>query len=230
MQVGGRVVVVGGGNVAIDVALTARRLGAKRIDIFCLESREEMPAHPWEIALAEEEGVFINNQWAPKKVLGDGKVVGLGLKRCSSVFDDACNFNPVYDEEITHRVEADTVILAIGQSPVFDFLDQELRVKVKGNRIVTDQDDLATDEPGVFAGGDIATGPASIVRGIAQGRSAAESIDRFLGGSGDISETLASTEDSVSLPDFSITIQPRNDLVHLEFGNELWGLTRSSAQ
>jgi len=223
VQLGSGVAVVGGGNVAIDVALTARRLGARRIDIFCLESREEMPAHPWEIALAEEEGVFINNQWAPKKVLGEGKAVGLGLKRCSAVFDNACNFNPVYDEEITHKVEVDTVILAIGQSPVFDFLNEESRVKVKGNRIVTDQDDLATDEPGVFAGGDIATGPASIVQGISQGRRAAESIDRFLGGSGDISETLASTEDFVTLPDFSITIQPRNDLPHLKIWERALG-------
>jgi NADPH-dependent glutamate synthase beta subunit-like oxidoreductase/NAD-dependent dihydropyrimidine dehydrogenase PreA subunit len=223
LKIGSNVAVVGGGNVAIDVALTARRLGAKRIDIFCLESREEMPAHPWEIALAEEEGVFINNQWAPKKVLGEQKAVGLGLKRCSSVFDGACNFNPVYEEEITHKVEVETIILAIGQSPVFDFLNEDSRVKVKGNRIVTDEDNLATDEPGVFAGGDIATGPASIIRGIAQGRRAAESIDRFLGGSGDISETLAPSEDYVALPDFSITIKPRTDLPHLKIWERALG-------
>jgi NADPH-dependent glutamate synthase beta subunit-like oxidoreductase len=215
IRVDGNVAVVGGGNVAIDVALTARRLGAKRIDIFCLESREEMPAHPWEIALAEEEGVFINNSWAPKKVLGEKKVIGLGLKRCSSVFDDACNFNPVYDEEITHKVEADTVILAIGQSPVFDFLSETSKVRVKGNRLVAGKDDLTTDESGVFAGGDIVTGPASIIQGIAQGRLAAESIDRFLGGSGDISETLAAAEDVVTLREFPVSIRPRTDLPHL---------------
>jgi formate dehydrogenase (NADP+) beta subunit len=216
VQVGGSVAVVGGGNVAIDVALTAKRLGAKRVDIFCLESREEMPAHPWEIALAEEEGVFINNQWAPKRVLGEGKAVGLGLKRCSSVFDNACNFNPVYDEEITHKVEVGTVILAIGQSPVFDFLSQDTKIQVKGNRLVTDETNLATDERGVFSSGDVVTGPASIVQGISQGRRAAESIDRFLGGTGDISETLATPEDSVTLSDFSITIQQRIDLPHLK--------------
>ena len=89
--------------MAIDVALTARRLGAKRIDVFCLESREEMPAHPWEIALAEEEGVFINNQWAAQKSAGrreggrPGPQTLLVRVRC------ACNFKPVYDEEITHR-------------------------------------------------------------------------------------------------------------------------------
>lgn len=214
--VGEKVAVVGGGNVAIDVALTARRLGAKRIDIFCLEKREEMPAHPWEIALAEEEGVFINDSWAPKKVLGDTAAKGLGLRRCSSVFDDACNFNPVYDDEITHRVEADTVILAIGQSPVLDFVNEKSNIKIKGNRVIADENNLATDEPGIFAGGDVVTGPASIIRGIAHGRRGAESIDKFLGGNGDISETLASPEDSVTLSDFSINIQPRCDLPHLK--------------
>ena len=216
VQIGTNVAVVGGGNVAIDVALTARRLGAKSVQIFCLESREEMPAHPWEIALAEEEGVFINNQWAPKKVLGDNKASGLGFKRCSSVFDDACNFDPVYDEEITHRVEADTIILAIGQSPVLDFLNAESKVKIKGNRISANKDNLATDEPGVFAGGDVVTGPASIIQGIAQGRVAAVSIDKYLGGDGDITEILASPEESIILPKFPTTVEKRIDLPHLK--------------
>ena len=83
--------VIGGGNVAIDVALTAKRLGAKRVNLFCLEKREEMPAHPWEIALAEEEGVFINNSGPPSEVLGDERVTGLGLISAVSVFDKAGN-------------------------------------------------------------------------------------------------------------------------------------------
>jgi formate dehydrogenase (NADP+) beta subunit len=222
VPVGANVAVVGGGNVAIDVALTARRLGAQRIDIFCLEKREEMPAHPWEVALAEEEGVFINDSWAPKRVLGDTIATGLGLRRCSSVFDDACNFNPVYDDEITHRVEADTIILAIGQSSVLDFVNDSSKIKIKGNRVVAD-DDLSTDEPGVFAGGDVVTGPASIIGGIAQGRRAAESIDRFLGGKGDISERLADPEDSVILSDFAINIEPRSDLPHLKIWERALG-------
>lgn len=223
VSVGDKVAVVGGGNVAIDVALTARRLGAKRIDIFCLENRDEMPAHPWEVALAQEEGVFINDGWAPKRVLGDASAVGLGLRKCTSVFDNACNFNPVYDDEITHRVEADTIILAIGQSPVLDFVNDSSNIKIKGNRIVADEESLGTDEPGVFAGGDVVTGPASIIRGIAQGRQAAESIDRFLGGKGDISETLAEPEESVTLSDFAITIQPRSDLPHLKIWERALG-------
>jgi NADPH-dependent glutamate synthase beta subunit-like oxidoreductase len=223
VPVGEKVAVVGGGNVAIDVALTARRLGAKRIDIFCLEKRDEMPAHPWEVRLAEEEGVFINDSWAPKRVLGDATATGLGLRRCSSVLDNACNFNPVYDDEITHRVEANTIILAIGQSPVLDFIDNSSKIQVKGNRVVADQDELSTDEAGVFAGGDVVTGPASIIRGIAQGRRAAESIDRFLGGQGDIAETLADPEESVLLSDFAIEIQPRSDLPHMKIWERALG-------
>lgn len=216
VPVGSTVAVVGGGNVAIDVALTAKRLGAKNVHIFCLEDRDEMPAHPWEIALAEEEGVFINNQWAPKRVLGDGRATGLGFKRCASVFDSACNFDPVYDEEITHRIDADNIILAIGQSPVLDFIGEGLNVKRDRNRIGVNPSDLSTDEPGVFAGGDVVTGPASIIQGIAQGRLAASSIDVFLGGNGDISETFATPEESVTLYEFPITVRRRCELPHLK--------------
>jgi len=214
-SLGKNVVVVGGGNVAIDVALTAKRLGAKRVDLFCLEKREEMPAHPWEIALAEEEGVFINNSWAPKRVLGDERVTGLGLMRCVSVLDKACNFNPVYDEDITHKVQADTIILAVGQAAVLDFIGREKNIAVEKNRLSVG-DDLATGEAGVFAGGDVVTGPASIIGAIAQGRRAAQAVDRFLGGSGDISETLADPEDEVALSEFAALVQPRNELPHLK--------------
>lgn len=215
-ELGQTVAVVGGGNVAIDVALTARRLGAERIDLYCLESREEMPAHPWEIAIAEEEGVFINNGWAPKKLLGDDQVTGLGFMHCSSVFDDACNFNPVYDDEITHRIQVDNVILAIGQAPVLEFLAQEKNIRIEGNRVVADENNLSTDEDGVFAGGDVVTGPDSIIGGIAQGRRVTEAIDKYLGGKGDISEKLAEPEEEVLLPEFHIQIKPRNEMSHLK--------------
>ena len=175
-----------------------------------------MPAHPWEVRLATEEGVFINDQWAPKKVLGNDKVTGLGLMRCSSVFDKACNFNPVYDEEITHKVDADTVILAVGQSSVLDFLGQESGILCKGNRIAAEGDGLATSEAGIFAGGDVVSGPASIISAIAQGRKAAESIDRFLGGTGDISETLCQPEDNVTVSEQLPILQIRKDLPHLK--------------
>ena len=214
-SLGKNVVVVGGGNVAIDVALTARRLGAKRVDLFCLEKREEMPAHPWEVALAEEEGVFINNSWAPKRVLGDERVTGLGLMKCVSVLDKACNFNPVYDEDITHKVKADSIILAVGQTAVLDFVGREKSISIQGNRISV-ADDLSTGEGGVFAGGDVVTGPVSIIGAIAQGRKAAEAMDLYLGGSGDISENLAEPEDEVVLSEFVVHVQPRNELPHLK--------------
>lgn len=225
-NLGDKVVVIGGGNVAIDVALTARRLGAEKIDLFCLESREEMPAHPWEIAVAEEEGVFINNSWAPKKILGDGEVTGLGLMKCTSVFDNACNFNPVYDDDITHKIEADTIILAVGQSPILQFIDREQNIKNERGRVMVDEESLATGEDGVFAGGDVVTGPASIISAIAQGRRAAEAIDKHLGGSGDISETLAKPEEEVWLPEFSSVVRPRNELGRLK----VWERTKGFEQ
>jgi formate dehydrogenase (NADP+) beta subunit len=213
VNVGRGVVVIGGGNVAIDVALTAKRLGARDVSIVCLESREEMPAHPWEIKLAEEEGVIIQNAWAPKMVLGEKAACGIGLMRCASVFDSACNFNPVYEEMITHKIDAETIILAIGQAPVLDFVGQGL--EIKRNSIVTDADTLAASIPGVFAGGDVVTGPQSIISGIAHGRKAAESIDKYLGGSGNVQEILAQPEDSIMLPPMEQLIRSRNEMAHL---------------
>lgn len=215
VAVDSEVTVVGGGNVAIDVALTAQRLGAKKINLFCLEKREEMPAYPYEIALAEEEGIVINDQWAPMKILGSDKVVGLKLKRCTSVFDKAGKFNPVYDDETTEKVNADMVILAIGQTPILDFAEKA-RVNMAGNRVAVEEKDLSTSVPGIFAGGDVVTGPASIISAIAQGRKGAAAIDQYLGGQGDVSETLAAPEDSVELEEFIPLVQPRHDLPHLK--------------
>ena len=211
----GVVIVVGGGNVAIDVALTAKRLGAKAVHLFCLEKREEMPAHEWEIARAEEEGVFIHTAWAPKKVLGDKSVKGLGLIRCTSVFDSACNFNPTYDEAITHKIEGNTVILAVGQSADLSYLQQEEHIHRKGTLIEADAEDLATGEKGVFAGGDVVTGPSSIIVAIAHGRKAASSIDRYLEGDGKIDEILANPEKKVLLPPFEMEVKPRASMRRL---------------
>ncbi len=213
-SLGKSVAVIGGGNVAIDVALTVKRLGAEEVNIFCLESREEMPAHPWEISLAEEEGIVVNNTWAPKRVLGGERVEGLALMKCLSVIDDACNFDPVYDDQITHRIPVDTVIAAIGQTPLMDFLNSFPEVKTKSNGIVV-AEDLMTDRPGVFAAGDIVTGPSSIIGAISQGRVLAISIDKYLGGDGDISEVLAPPEEEVTLRPFP-EILPRCEMPHLK--------------
>ncbi len=207
----GDVIVIGGGNVAIDVALTARRMGAAKVKLFCLEKREEMPAHEWEIARAEEEGVLINNSWGPKKVLGDQAVSGIGLVRCTSAFDSAGNFNPVYDDEITSRAAAKYIILAIGQTAALGFLKQDENIKTIGGRIEVKEPGLTTGEKGVFAGGDVVSGPDSIIGAIAHGRNAAGAIDTYLGGDGNIDEVLTTPEDEVPLPEFVIETRPRSD-------------------
>lgn len=214
-DLGSKVAVVGGGNVAIDVALTAKRLGAAQVELFCLESREEMPAHPWEVALAEEEGISINNSWGPLAVTGGKIAKGITFKKCTSVFDKKGNFDPQYEDGVTTKCDATSVILAIGQAPVLDFLKGS-KVNAEGNRIAAADDDLAAGQKGVFAGGDVVTGPASIVGGIAQGRKAAESIDKFLGGDGQMAEKLAKPEKEVELEDIDWQVQRRIDMPHLE--------------
>ena len=208
----GDVIVIGGGNVAIDVALTAKRLGAANVHLFCLEKRDEMPAHEWEIARAEEEGVFINNSWGPKKVLGEEKITGLGLIKCTSVFDNAGKFNPTHDEEITSKVMANHLILAVGQATDLGFVKNEKNINTSGGWIDVNETDLSTDEEGVFAGGDVVSGPDSIIGAIAHGRKAATAIDKYLGGDGNIDEVLATPEDEVLLPELVIRAKPRNDM------------------
>ena len=208
----GDIIVVGGGNVAIDVALTAKRMGAKDVHLFCLEKREEMPAHKWEIDRAEEEGVFFHDSWGPKKVFGEEKVTGLGLIRCASAFDDDGNFNPTYDEDITSKTNADHIILAIGQTADLGFVKNKKSINVTQGRIKIQETDFSTGEEGIFAGGDVVSGPDSIINAIAHGRKAASSIDQYLGGDGNIDEVLAPSQDEVVISDFVIQTKPRNPM------------------
>ena len=179
----GKVVVIGGGNVAIDVAMTARRQGAREVEIVCLERREEMPAHPWEIADAEEEGVRINPAWGPKEIAGrDGKVSGLKLQRCRAVFDEQGRFAPRFGDELS-ETDADYVIIAIGQRSDFSFLKDDDPLWDPSHRFIQAHPvTLQTNVDWVFAGGDMVTGPASVVEAVAHGHEAAESIDRYLRG------------------------------------------------
>ena len=183
VKVGKSAVVIGGGNVAVDAAMSALRLGAKEVQLVCLESREEMPAYRGNIKDAEEEGIIINCSWGPQRIKGNGKVTGVDFKMCTSVFDEQGKFNPQYDETTGMSLNADTIIIAIGETPDLAFMEKEsgFGVTAMGTIKVNNQT-LETDVTGVFAGGDMITGPKSVVDAVAAGKSAAESIDRFLEG------------------------------------------------
>lgn len=185
-DVGENVVVVGGDNLALDAAMTALRLGAEKVVLACLEQRDEMPAFDWEIKEAEEEGIVLQPGWGIKKITGDGtNVSGVELMDCASVFDKKGHFCPVYDESNTTNIRADSVILAIGQKPDVNYLPPDSGIQIlKDDTIKTKPNSLETDRPGFFAGGEVRLGPASAVEAMAEGRRAASSIDRFLGGHG----------------------------------------------
>jgi NADPH-dependent glutamate synthase beta subunit-like oxidoreductase/Na+-translocating ferredoxin:NAD+ oxidoreductase RNF subunit RnfB len=196
VRVKDRVLVIGGGNVAIDVALTALRLGAKQVQVACLETREQMPAFPWEIQQALEEGIAIHNSWGVKKILGkNGQVAGMELIRCTSVFDEEGKFNPKYDESITKTIEADMIIFAIGQASDTQTYSDLTSLKFSSmGTVVVNNITMETSIPGVFACGDIINGPTSIVEAVASGRKAAIAIDKYLGGNGMIDESLIAKE------------------------------------
>ena len=179
-----RVVVIGGGNVAIDAARTVLRLGVKEVQLACLERREEMPAHPGEVQYAVQEGAILNCSWGPKRILGENhRITGVEFVRCTSVFDEEGRFNPSYDEGTRVSLKADAVIIAIGQIPDISFLNEGDGIRLtRGGTIKVDQFTLKTDGQGIFAGGDVVTGAASVIDAIAAGRRAARSIDNYLKG------------------------------------------------
>jgi NADPH-dependent glutamate synthase beta subunit-like oxidoreductase len=179
VRVGKKVVVIGGGNVAVDVALTILRLGAGEVRIVCLESGDTMPAHPEEVAQALSEGVVIDEGWGPQRILrNDSAVTGVELARCLGLFDDTGKFAPCLDETTTKVIESDMVILAIGQAPDLSLLPDGLRL-TDNDTIWIDAVTGETSLPGVFAGGDIVSGASTVVRAIAGGKRAAVSIDRY---------------------------------------------------
>jgi NADPH-dependent glutamate synthase beta subunit-like oxidoreductase/coenzyme F420-reducing hydrogenase delta subunit/formate hydrogenlyase subunit 6/NADH:ubiquinone oxidoreductase subunit I len=183
VSIGQKVIVVGGGNVAIDVALTARRMGSEEVTIVCLETRDEMPAWEFEIKEALEAGVEIVNCFGPHRFLQkNGRFAGIEFKRCTCVFDDQCNFNPQYDEDDLNILTAETVIIAIGQMAERGLAEEEQIALSSQGGIQADPVTLQTSIPGVFAGGDAVYGPKTVIDAIAAGKQAAESIDRFLNG------------------------------------------------
>ena len=198
VEVGERVFVIGGGNVAIDVALTAVRRGAREVHMACLERWDEMPAHKWEIDQAVDEGVKVHTSWGPKRIeVKDGAVRAIEFRRCTSVFDEERRFSPRFDESSTISYDADTVILAIGQAMDTGFLkDIEGLEILRDGRVKADPVSLETTVKGVFAGGDVVTGPKMAIDAIAQGKEAAESIMRFLEGR-DLVEGRRTREDKL---------------------------------
>ncbi|MBI5579109.1 MAG: FAD-dependent oxidoreductase [Deltaproteobacteria bacterium] len=190
IPMGEKVVVIGGGNVAVDAARTALRLGARQVSLACLETCAEMPADARETDQARKEGVELLYSWGPGRIIGsDGRVRGLELVRCSSVFDAQGKFCPHFDDT-KQTIAADQVIMAIGQASEtafcqdFCFRDDQKDLPVQGGLIAIDAETQQTRARGVFAGGDAANGPATVIQAIAAGRRAAAAIDRYLGGDG----------------------------------------------
>ncbi|NCC87196.1 MAG: FAD-dependent oxidoreductase, partial [Clostridia bacterium] len=182
VKLDGNVVVIGGGNVAIDVARVATRVGSAKVEMFCLESKKEMPALPEEIEEAEAENIAINNSWGPKRiVVENGRVVGVEFKKCVSVFDANGKFNPTFDENDTKIVDANYVLLSVGQSIEWGNLIEGSKIELNPNKTVkADAKTLQTGEQDVFAGGDSYTGPRFAIDAIAAGKEGAISIHRFV--------------------------------------------------
>ncbi len=180
----GNVVVVGGGNVAIDCARTAKRFKANKVSVFSLEDRNHMPATNQEILETLDEGIEINNGYGPKEIIKDenGCVKQIVFKKCLSVNDPVTHkFNPVYDENDTVTIDATHVIFAIGQTINWGNLLEGTKVTFQhGNYPVADKLTYQTNEPDIFVGGDVYTGPKFAIDAIEAGKCAAESLHRFV--------------------------------------------------
>jgi NADPH-dependent glutamate synthase beta subunit-like oxidoreductase/NAD-dependent dihydropyrimidine dehydrogenase PreA subunit len=177
-------IVIGGGNVAIDVARTAVRIGATQVDMYCLENREVMPALDEEVDEALSEGIVINNSWGPKRILVEnGHVIGMEFKKCLSVFDKNGRFSPIYDENEIRIVNASNVLISVGQGMDWGGLLKDSKMELNPNKTIkADALTFQTGEPDVFAGGDALTGPKFAIDAIALGKQGAISIHRYVHG------------------------------------------------
>lgn len=182
-QIGREVLVCGGGNVAMDVALTAVRLGAEKVKLVCLEQRDAMPATEEEILRALEESVELINGRGLGKVIYEGnKVMGLETKKCISVYDEQGHFHPRYDETDVSVIASDSIILATGQRVDLDFLGDKFKEEIQSARgLIEVGEHNDTRKPGVYAGGDAATGPSVAIKAIRSGANAARSMSRYMG-------------------------------------------------
>ena len=176
------------GQPALDAARGAMRGGASEVHVFSLESSEEMPASQTvsgmdEMNHAQEEGITFHPSWGPKAILGDKHCTGIELVACTEVFDENGRFSPKFNEKRTMKIEADSVIFAIGQQPDLSFVSKEDGIETtSAGTIKIDPDTLATTAPGIYAGGDAAFGPRIAIEGVANGKTAARSIHEYLSG------------------------------------------------
>ncbi|MBI4838309.1 MAG: FAD-dependent oxidoreductase [Nitrospirae bacterium] len=180
---GKKVLVIGGGNVAMDVARTARRLGVKDVSMVCLESAEEMPAWKWEVDEALEEGIAISHRWGPKAVRRHGgKVQGLEVVKVKSVFDANGRFNPSFDNDAAMLIEADTIIITIGQMSNLSFLkDSPVKTDERG-RVEWNPATQMSSAKGIFVSGEVVAGPGSAIAAVASGQREALAMHLFLQG------------------------------------------------
>lgn len=176
-----RVAVVGGGNVAVDVARSAMRLGATSVKMVCLENEEEMPAWDWECREALEEGIEILHRLGPEKILvEDGDITGLRTKEVKRVFDENGNFSPAYYDDRLDTVDCDMVVLAIGQHADLDFVDEADVLQQSKGRLEFDRSTMSTSREGIFAAGEVVTGPGSAIEAVANGHRAADAVLGYL--------------------------------------------------
>lgn len=188
------VVVLGGGNVAYDCARTALRLGAKRAHIICLEARENMMASLDEIAEGEEEGVVLHDSSSFLRIVGEERAEGVQLQKVNSFsFDEAGKACLHLAEGTEETIRADTVVFAVGQRPQ---QIEEWGMSLTGKGYISVEPDMGTSLPGIYAAGDVVTGTRSVIEAIAAGRSCAIAMDKYMGGDGDIAETLAEKQAS----------------------------------
>ncbi len=176
------VVVIGGGNVAMDVARSAIRAGAERVRLSCLECDDEMPAFEWELEEAKEEGVEFHTSRGPDAIVREGeKIAALEVVECTAVFDEQGRFSPQLNVEHRESLEGDVVIFAIGQAGETGYLRDEIEIDDRG-RVVFNPNKMATSREGVFSCGEMITGPGSAVEAMGNGRMAARAVAAYLKG------------------------------------------------
>ncbi len=184
-ELGRSVVVIGGGNAAVDAALTCRRLGVVDVKMVCLKEREEMSAFSSAIHEALDEGVVIENCWGPLRLSqGEQGSIEIELAKCLSLCDSQGRFNPTLADTCDLALSTEQVIIAVGQKPAFGFLPAELLDPISGYPAVHELTLQTTSRPKVFVCGDALSGPKTVVEAMATGREASISCDRLLRGEG----------------------------------------------